>query len=283
MNEPSDETRVFRAVFERAIDGMVLSNDHAIVEANAAACELFGVPKDALLGRKVSDFATMEFDAPAAQREFAETGTASGRMPIARSDGTERTVLFMAVANIVDGHHLVVLHDATALALAEQRQALLASIVEYSGDAILSKDLDGTITSWNEAATQLYGYSEAEAIGRNVRMLFPAELVGEADVLMQKLLAGERVRKFETVRMTKAGERVDVALTISPVKDRRGRIVGASTVAHDLTPRRRAEAKLRSRSSCGKRRRWRRSGTSPAASRTTSTTCSRSCSATPSC
>jgi PAS domain S-box-containing protein len=120
-----------------------------------------------------------------------------------------------------------------------------AAIVESSNDAIVSKNLKGIIVSWNAAAQRLFGYSEAEAIGKPITMLIPPELQDEEEFLLQRLTAGEHVERFETVRVVKDGRRVAVALTISPVRDSAGNIVGYSEIARDITDRKRAEQVLR--------------------------------------
>jgi PAS domain S-box-containing protein len=124
-------------------------------------------------------------------------------------------------------------------------RALLAAIVESSDDAIISKSLDGRITSWNAGAKRLFGYSAEEAIGRPITMIIPPEHLHEEQVILQRLARGERIDHFETVRVAKDGRRIDVSLTISPVRDREGRVVGASKVARDITERKRMEAQLR--------------------------------------
>ena len=120
-----------------------------------------------------------------------------------------------------------------------------AAIVESSDDAIVSKDLDGIIASWNAAAQRLYGYTEAEAIGKSITMLIPDERQDEEEKFLQRLQAGERVEHHETVRIAKGGKRVPVSLTISPVRDSTGKIVGYSKIARDISDRKRAEEVLR--------------------------------------
>jgi two-component system, cell cycle sensor histidine kinase and response regulator CckA len=120
----------------------------------------------------------------------------------------------------------------------------LAAIVEGSNDAIIGKRLDGTITSWNPAAERMYGYSADEAVGRPVAMLEPPERSGEVARILERLRAGEAVSDFDTVRVRKDGSRVDVLVTVSPIRDERGKVVGASTIAHDLTEFRRLEVEL---------------------------------------
>jgi len=123
--------------------------------------------------------------------------------------------------------------------------ALMRAVVESSDDGIISKDLNGVITSWNAGAQRIFGYTEAEVIGQPITIIIPPELHGEERQVLQRLRAGERIEHYETVRLTKLGKRVDVSLTISPMKDSTGRIVGASKIARDITERKRTDEELR--------------------------------------
>lgn len=123
--------------------------------------------------------------------------------------------------------------------------ARLAAIVDSSDDAIVSKDLDGTITSWNPAAERLFGYTPEEAVGRSIRIIIPADRQSEEDEVLRRIRLGERVDHFETVRQRKDGSFIDISLTVSPIRDRTGQVVGASKIARDITERRRAEEALR--------------------------------------
>ena len=135
--------------------------------------------------------------------------------------------------------------DITERKQAEQARATLAAIVESSEDAIVSKDLNGVITSWNRGAERLYGYSRQEAVGQSVTLVIPEErLDGEAPILDQ-IRRGEAVPQYETVRQRKDGTLIDIALTVSAIRNDEGQIVGVSKVAHDITERKRAEAALR--------------------------------------
>jgi PAS domain S-box-containing protein len=127
----------------------------------------------------------------------------------------------------------------------ERAAPQLASIVESSDDAIVSKNLDGIITSWNNGAQRLFGYTAAEAIGQPVTMLIPEDRIDEEPGILGRIRAGERIHHYETVRRRKDGSMVDIELTVSPMRDRVGRIVGASKIARNITERKRAEAKLR--------------------------------------
>ena len=110
-----------------------------------------------------------------------------------------------------------------------------ASIVESSDDAILSKDLNGIITSWNRAAQRLFGYTAEEAVGRSVTLLIPADRHDEEPMILERVRRGDRIEHYETVRQRKDRSLVDISLTVSPIKDEKGKIVGASKIARDIT------------------------------------------------
>jgi PAS domain S-box-containing protein len=121
----------------------------------------------------------------------------------------------------------------------------LAAIVESSDDAIVSKDLNGVILSWNSGAQRIFGYSAAEAVGQPITLIIPKDLQQEEREILERLRSGERLDHFETVRLRKDGVRVNVALTISPVRDKAGRIIGASKIARDISERKRFEEALK--------------------------------------
>ena len=121
----------------------------------------------------------------------------------------------------------------------------LAQVVESSDDAIVTKDLDSTITSWNVAAERLFGYTSDEAVGRSIRMVIPPELQAEEDTVLAQIRAGNVLRHFETVRMRKDGSRINISLTVSPVRDKAGTIIGASKIARDITERKASDLAVR--------------------------------------
>lgn len=122
--------------------------------------------------------------------------------------------------------------------------SLLSAIVDSSHDAIVSKTLDGIIISWNPAAENMFGYTAAEATGQSIRLIIPAELQAEEDYVLSQLRRGEKVDNFETVRQTKDGRRLDISLTVSPIRNALGDVVGASKIARDITDSKRQEALL---------------------------------------
>ena len=136
------------------------------------------------------------------------------------------------------------LQEAVDALRAERARERLTAIIDSSEDAIVSKTTDGVITSWNAAAERLFGYTAAEALGRPVRMLFPADRLAEEDAILQRIRRGENVPHFETQRLRKDGTTIDVSVTISPIRDQGGAIVGASKIARDISERKRVESRL---------------------------------------
>jgi len=128
--------------------------------------------------------------------------------------------------------------------VAEHPWSLLAAIVDSCDDAVISKDLTGQITSWNLSASRLFGYHPDEIIGKSVLLLIPEELRHTEAEILRRIRSGERISRYETVRVTKSGARLELSLTISPIRDRNGRIIGASKIAHDITERKRVEKLL---------------------------------------
>lgn len=128
-----------------------------------------------------------------------------------------------------------------ASVLQSETNALLAAIIESSDDAIVSKTLDGIIQSWNRAAEVMFGYTAAEATGRHITLIIPPELRHEEDEILAKLRRGERIAHFETIRRTKDGRDLNISLTVSPIRDASGQVIGASKVARDITERKSLE------------------------------------------
>jgi PAS domain S-box-containing protein len=183
-----------------------------------------------------------------ARRDGLIAGLANHTVLIAR-DGTERPIDDSAApmrdeAGAVIGAVLV-FRDVSERKRAEENRARLAAIIESSEDAIVSKTLDGVILSWNAGAERLFGYAAVEAVGQPVTLIIPPERLGEEHIILNKLRRGERVQHFETVRVAKDGRLLDISLTVSPIHDDEGRIIGASKVARDITGQKKAENALR--------------------------------------
>jgi PAS domain S-box-containing protein len=135
--------------------------------------------------------------------------------------------------------------EVTNEVAARQGAQQLAAIVESSEDAIVSKDLKGIVTSWNAAAERMFGYTAEEMVGKSITKIIPPELYGDETRILATIARGERIEHFETVRIRKSGEPIEISLTISPVRDEKGRIIGAAKIARDITQQRQAERALR--------------------------------------
>jgi len=168
---------------------------------------------------------------------------------VERPDGTRLwfapypTPLRDAEGKTIGGVNMLL--DITERKRAEIVTASLAAIVESSDDAIISKDLNGVITSWNKGAERLFGYMAREVTGKPITLLIPPDRQQEEPKILERIGRGERVEHFETVRVCKNGSLIDISLTISPLRDSAGRIIGASKIARDITERKRAEKALR--------------------------------------
>jgi two-component system, chemotaxis family, CheB/CheR fusion protein len=152
------------------------------------------------------------------------------------------TPLYDSSGTLVGAVNMLV--DITDRKRAEESALRLASIVEFSDDAIISKDLDGVITSWNRGAQALFGYTAREAVGNSVRTLIPPDRLDEESEILARIRRGEHIEHYETVRRRKDGTLIDISLTVSPVKNAAGEVVGASKIARNISERKRAEEAL---------------------------------------
>ena len=167
---------------------------------------------------------------------------------IERPDGT-RIIVLVHIDPFTDDNGQVqgainCFQDITERKRAERAQQQLVAIVESSDDAIVSKDLNGTIASWNRGAERLFGYAAEEVLGKSITIVIPADRQHEEQIILERIRRGERVEHYDAVRRRKDGSLVNISLTVSPVKDTEGRIVGASKIARDIGERKRAEVSL---------------------------------------
>jgi len=238
----------YRMLFQRNLAGVFRSSmDGKILECNQAMANILGFdsPQKAL-GCSAPEFYFSDEE----RATFLEKLTVDGRlsnfeMRLRRNDGNPVWVLAnVSLGTSAEGGSRPIegtFINITKRKLAEATRDYLASIVESSEDAIIGKSLDGTIQTWNRGAEKLYGYAASEVIGQSVLFLVPAERHKEVEGFLNRIKRGERIEPHETVRIAKGGGRLDVAVTISPLKNADGEVVGASTVARDISERREIE------------------------------------------
>jgi PAS domain S-box-containing protein len=243
------------AILYASLDA-VITIDHQgrVLEFNPAAEKIFGYDRADVLGREMS-----ELIIPPALREKHRRGLAryltTGEGPVLgkrlelkgmRSDGTEFPVE-LTITPITGSEQPVFtgfVRDITERKRMEETRSQLSAIVESSDDAIIGKTLDGIITSWNKSAEKVYGYTTDEVVGRPISILMPPDLIKELPAILNRLRIGESINHYETARLRKDGQRIDVSLTMSPIRDSAGNIVGASTIARDITERKQAEEQI---------------------------------------
>jgi PAS domain S-box-containing protein len=226
-----------------------------IVVFNAAAVRIFRYSEADALGQPLERLIPARFRSAhsAYVRQFGETGTTNramgqlGALWAVRSDGEEFQIEASISQVEIAGQKMftVILRDVTERKQAEEIRERLAAVVDSSDDAIISKTLDGTIAAWNRGAEKVFGYAASEAVGKPMLMLMPADRFDEQSDILARIRRGESVEHFETVRIRKDGTRIDVSVTISPIRDSSGAVVGASKIARDITERKLKEEALR--------------------------------------
>jgi PAS domain S-box-containing protein len=219
----------------------------APLAVNEAALILYGYSHDEFMELNLSTLAAQRLRT--GQERLATWGEAeaAGTTRYLRKDGSQFLAECTTRALSFAGRRarIAVIKDVNDRYEAERTRALLAAIVETSNDAIISKRLDGTITSWNAAAERLFGYSAQQAVGQPITILVPPDQRDEERALLECIAAGDRIDHYETVRSTKAGELVAVSISLAPIMDAYGAVVGVSKTARDLTAQRRADEILR--------------------------------------
>jgi PAS domain S-box-containing protein len=218
---------------------------------NTGAERLYGFSPDEALGHTSHALLQTKFPVPFAVvlTQLRDTGHWSGELHHVCKDG--RQVVVDSRMQLLDNTVLEVNRDITdrkqieiALSQSEQRLSSLASIVESSDDAIVSKNLDGVVSSWNLGAERIFGYTAAEAIGQPITIVIPQDRHSEEREILTRIRRGERIDHFETVRQCKDGTLIFVSLSVSPVKDAEGKIIGASKIARDITAQKRNHERI---------------------------------------
>ena len=251
---------------------VAVDRDGTIVQINSQTQALFGYTRDELIGQKIEilvpesyrrqhhhhrkDFAEApktrrmgaNLDLSGRRRNGSEFPVEISLSPVPTEDGM---FVLSAIRDISDRKRIAEelrraneeLHRRTAEQLGEYRSRL-ALIIDSSEDAIIGKDLNGIITSWNKGAERIYGYTPEEAIGKHISLLAPSDRPEEIPEILEKIARGESIEHSESVRVTKDGRRLDVSISVSPLRDAKGDVIGASAIARDITAQKRAERQL---------------------------------------
>ena len=250
------EARV-RAIIDSALSAVVvIDSGGRVIDWNARAEEMFGRPRADVLGAELAELVIPERYRAAHRRGIERflsggEGTVVNRpveVSALRRDGGEFPVeLSISPVRTAGGMTFCgFITDITERKRMEELRVQMASIVESSEDAIISKSLDGIIITWNPGAERLFGFTADEAVGRPMLICIPPERAEEEDRLLAMIARGEKIQNFETVRQRKDGSRIDVSVTVSPVKDASGKVVGAAKIARSIAAQKESEARIRS-------------------------------------
>jgi len=243
------------SILDNIVDGLITINERGVVQSFNKACEkMFGYNADEVIGQNINMLMPPKYADHHDQylNNYRETHHAKiigiGREVEARRKNGTVFPIDLSVAEVQTGAERLfsgIIRDITQKKAAENFVGLLASIVESSEDAIISKTLEGIITSWNTGAEKLFGYTATEAVGQHISIVIPSDRLVEENSIIVQLREGRNVEHFETFRRHKDGHEIEVSLTVSPILDPSGKIIGASKVARDMTERKMYDEKMR--------------------------------------
>ena len=248
---PAPDAQLFRDAFDASPIGIAVENlDGQPLFVNPAFCRFLGFTEQELRSKHCVDFSPPED----AEKDWAlfqqlKAGSIDHYQLEKRYFRKDGSLVWGSLSiSLLKGRSsplvLAMVEDITEKKVAEETRFRHAAVIESSEDAIASGNLDGIIVTWNAAAEKMYGYTEAEVVGKPITMLVPPELPDEENKILETLRAGGSIEHFETIRVTKTGKRINISLTISPIKDSGGKIVGISGIARDITERKQAEKAL---------------------------------------
>ncbi|WP_346237511.1 PAS domain S-box protein [Niabella insulamsoli] len=242
----SDEKQALLAAIVDSSDDAIISKtlDGIITSWNPAAARILGYKEEEALGRHISIIIPAE---RLHEEDFIINEITNGRRiqhfeTVRQTKYQQQLPLLLSISPVRNADGVVIGastigRDICAQKEAAEKQGILAAIVKSSDDAIVSKTLKGIITSWNGGAERLFGYTESEAIGQHISLIIPPDRMDEETYIINQIVSGQSVSHFETLRVTKTGQEIPISLTISPVLDGKGKIIGASKIARDISER----------------------------------------------
>lgn len=246
------ELFAFKSIFEGLTDAVICHDlDFMITNWNPAAERLFGYTRKEMIGTSIfsimdeSYFSEMENT----MEDILHKKSVGQLYTTRKTTGGMKFPASVTLSPVSDNADNIIgicqiIRDVSQEKLADEKQATLAAIIESSDDAIISKTLEGIITTWNKGAENIFGYHETEAIGRHISLLIPKDRLAEEDTIITNIRNGKKVEHFQTIRLHKDGTPLQISLTVSPVKSKDGTIIGASKVARDITAQHRSEIAL---------------------------------------
>ena len=241
----------YRRLFEAAQDGILIldADSGRINDANPFLTKLLGFSHDEMVGKTVgelSPFKDLVVNQAMLERLQKDGYVRSDNLPLETRDGGRIAVEFVSNVYQADGRTVIQcnIRDITERRRLERALIHCRSIVESSNDAIIGKDLNGLVTSWNKGAEKIFGYSADEILGTSIMRLIPADRQDEESNILEKIRRGESLTNVEMVRQTKGGKLISVSVTVCPIQDLGGKIIGASKVAHDITVRKEQEREI---------------------------------------
>jgi PAS domain S-box-containing protein len=243
MTELRHAAQYARSLIEAGLDPlMTISPEGKITDVNDATTKITGAPREVLIGTDFSHYFTDPDKANECHKQaFSQGSVTDYPLTLRHQDGTHTDVLYNASVYRDEGGDvlgvLAVARDITQQKEAFEAAQRMAAIVEYSDDAIIGSTLDGIITSWNPAAERLYGYSRDKIVGRSVDLLSPKDRTGEIKAILAKISAGQPINNFETICAREGTTTFPVKLTVAPIRGTDGAVVGASSIAHEVTDR----------------------------------------------
>ncbi|GLH82353.1 hypothetical protein SSBR45G_72620 [Bradyrhizobium sp. SSBR45G] len=248
-----DDTAYLAAIVDSSADAVLGTDNDGVIRSWNRACErMLGYSAAQMIGTSVFDIIPPELHEEArairARVSMGESVESFETVRLTRQGRPiEVSITFSPIRTKADGIIGIsgIVRDVSQSKKAERSAAMLAAIVASSSDGVVSKTLDGTITSWNRSAERIFGYSESEMINQSIRRLIPPERQAEEDRILATVISGAIVDNFETIRIRKDGAQIDVSVTVSPVRDGTGRIIGASKIVRDITDKRQTREQLR--------------------------------------
>jgi two-component system, chemotaxis family, CheB/CheR fusion protein len=250
-----EEREYTKAVINTIADALVIvDSDLRIQSANQAFYALFQTSRENSQRARFYQLGNGNWDVDWLRKLLDGSSPSNGNPESLECDHEHSSMgcrtLLLNARRLIRGSHdgqttLITIQDITERKASEEARRRLAAIVESSEDAIASKGLNGIVTSWNRAAEKMFGYTAKEMIGGPITTIIPPDLQDDEKRILETIARGERIERFETVRLTKNGERIDVSLTISPVRDEAGTVIGAAKIARDITKEKKTEQALR--------------------------------------